>query len=241
LIALLLGLAGAGWVTAWVRGRTVDDLEAAITTAQLSAAGYQQAVERKDRRVGENVESLQAERDAAIEAGAPPLAAVEVRTETVTVEVPVFIRETVPVAAPHDDVVTCPEVETPQVGISGRFEGLATANRRGDVFVTGKMFTKLSQPAHHWSKLVELPVDNDNSTIEVSETLGDALRHYYNRPRRFKLLPRNIKHWRVGPTVGVGVCYARVDGQQSLDDYGPSSSSEWELAGCLYAGVGVQF
>lgn len=261
IIALAIAAVG-GWVYAEVMRKGAINAEAALQTEKLATAGFIEATKRRDARVGSNMRDLQRMLDDAREAGAPPLAATEIRTETVRVEVPVEVpvveRVEVPVLGKCPIVDGSEEGEVLALDVSGRLSALVTANRQGEVFIKGRFFTLLaSGGAGGWQREVELPIDEENTRVEAGETLSAALKSYLNRPPRVKFIPRNWRHWRAGWSLGVGACLARSnDTLTTLATYetfdytneqnvtstsvDSSTSSEWGVTGCAYLGWGVQ-
>jgi hypothetical protein len=258
IIALAIAAIG-GWGYAEVMRRNAIHAEAALQTEKLASAGFIAATKRKDARVGSNMRDLQRMLDDAQEAGAPPLVAAEIRTETVRVEVPV-VRE-VPVIERVEVPVAgrCPIVDDSAAGesvaldVSGRLSALVTANRQGEVFINGRFFTLLREGSGLWEREVELPIDEENTQVEAGETMQAALRSYLNRPRRVKFLPRNWRHWRAGWNVGVGACLRQntvttntlsTDFVPQIESYvtsvDSSTSRDWGVTGCAYLGWGAQ-
>lgn len=235
-ILLVVLLCAWGWGLAWWRGERVRAQEAASQRIALDAAGLVRAERERAGRMGSELQHLQEELAAAREAGVEPIIDVRWRTRDVPVEVPCDVPEPVEVPGPERVVERVVEAPAAQFTVGAEMEGFVTATDEGDIYVAGKFFVHLVGSG--WRRDLELPLDDEHAKVTQSVELGRAIQAYRNRPSRVALWPRKLRHWRVGPVLGVGGCYVsnRVFVTQN-----ETYLRQGNVALCGFAGWGAQF
>lgn len=96
----------------------------------------------------------------------------------------------------------------------------------GKPWLKSKLFLDLTSPTFLSPIHVELSPDATKTRLDLSKEVQDAFNYYNDRPSRIALVPRPIKHWRIGPVIGLGIA---IDPIQS------------HAGAAVFAGYGVQF
>lgn len=176
--------------------RKLRETNAALQAETLTSAGWKETALRMKEV---DLPNLQEQLKRAEEAGSEPL----VRTRVVTKEVQVPVQVPVLVRSEGSLGETIADKSLPpSVGVSSDLQLAIDMTDDGKVFYTGKLFTHLSGELFPEGASIEQALD-ENAEVAVSEVVRKSLDYYRNRPRRFALAPRPLRHWRVGMGFGV--------------------------------------
>lgn len=139
-----------------------------------------------------------------------------------TVEVPITLPPEiieVPIPCPQVDEidtaqpeVTCdiasnvPTYKPPMM--SGNIQLKLDMLADNSIYWDAKVNTQLRYPSlNNRIYKYNLPLDKEKSNIEIAPSLDKAIKYYSNRPSRFSLTPRNVRHWRTGWAIGPVISY----------------------------------
>jgi len=188
---IIIDLAGVIWIGS-IRIRKLQNevaaKEAAYIVKDLEALGYKVALEGKEKDITSITPSIPT---SPIAKSAPSIAT---RIITERVEVPI------PSPCSLNDTTPTPQ-PTINLGIQSEVQ-LRMDIVRDKRLWEGKVFSDLTIPSLNYAQRVEQPL-TPTSQVVVEKKLADIIRAGLDKPSKFALTPRPIRHWRAGWMVGV--------------------------------------
>jgi hypothetical protein len=182
---------------------------AALQRAELERMGAVLAreasrkAEARLREMEEIVPSLRAELAAARRTGAVPAIVTNVRGDGTAVAVPCGDQvPRAPAVEPAAAEGTPPPIPSVAVTPHARAESAVFVTADGTIATKGRLFAWLT-----WKDGASPVQELSPSSIEaiVAPEIGAAWRAYQDRSPRVSLVPRPLRHWRLGYACGIGV------------------------------------
>jgi len=187
--------------------REVDALKSAQAKVEMAAAGYRDALVVKEKELAKRMELP----PAAIEAGVKPVVLTRTITKTVQVEVPIttIIPCDSPAVRVDVPVGTRPTGPVQVMGMSAETYFSLAILPNGQPKYKTSVFVSLS--GEEWDQRIELEPEHVKDEVQFSNDAQLAFRAWVDRPVRFAVMPRPLRHSRLGWTVGVDPIRSTVD------------------------------
>lgn len=215
IVIILLALGLWAWASA-----SYHDLQrenrvaiAARQAAVLEAAAWKRVATQPAEEI--LTPSLREEVEAADEAGTDIAFVVSSNSEESVVSIPLpprpspvapLVAEEVPQSDGSESTTPLDLLSSIDLTIKPRLEMRVDLDATGNMFYTGKILVHLNAPDLNFHSYTEHPLQG--ASIGLGKKIRDALKYSHDRPPRFTLRLRPLRHVRFGWSAGAGLLVA---------------------------------